>query len=183
MKNNFPKLSLLASAVIFLLLCFAFMFLNGKINANNDQARLEKETWQAEQNKRDATTLLDQSLQQVAPARALLDTHFAKTSDVVPFFNTMDEKLAPITGVKASIDSVETGTNNSQIIVNLKAAGSFESIYKFLTLLENSPYELDFISMDIHSLGGVTTTDPKVQNAGWEATFRIQLLSLVKDNP
>ena len=36
----------------------------------------------------------------------------------------------------------------------IKASGSFEALYKFLTLLENSPYELDFISMDIQKLGG-----------------------------
>jgi len=60
--------------------------------------------------------------------------------------------LAPKAGTVAQIDLVNTLPNNAGLIVGMKVSGSFQAIYKFLTLLENSPYELDFLSMDMHKL-------------------------------
>ncbi|KKS24035.1 MAG: hypothetical protein UU82_C0013G0003 [Candidatus Nomurabacteria bacterium GW2011_GWC2_41_8] len=117
-------------------------------------------------------------LQKIADSRILLETHFAKSSDVVPFLDTI-EKLALEVGTKAEVNSVDILTDNTGLIVGLKASGSFEAIYKFLTLLENSPYELDFPSIDMHKLAVSGVSDENIQNLKWEATFRIQLLSFV----
>jgi len=87
-------------------------------------------------------------------SQALLETHFIKSSDVVPFLNTI-EALGPAVGASAEIDSVDTSPDGASLIVELQASGSFGAVYKFLTLLENSPYELNFLSMDIHTITDV----------------------------
>ena len=115
-------------------------------------------------------------LSQVASDRAALETHFAQSSDVVPFLNTI-EQLAPSAGAVATVDAVDTGTNNSQLVVELKVSGSFTQIYKFLTLLENSPYELNVLSMDIHTSTLTQAPSKNANPSAWEALFRIQLLS------
>jgi len=119
--------------------------------------------WSEEAGRRNETNSLNVLLEKVAPSMAILQTHFAKSSDVVPFLDTI-EKLAPKVGATAAVDSVIASSDNTGLVVGLKASGSFEAVYKFLTLLENSPYELDFISMDIQKV------DKK-----WEAVFKIQL--------
>ena len=110
----------------------------------------------------------------------LLQSHFAESSNVVSFLDAI-QNLAPSVGATAQIDSVDTGTNNSYFVVELEASGSFESVYKFLTLLENSPYELDFLSMDIHN-ANETNTPANIKSSKlptWNANFKIQLLSFV----
>ena len=181
MRENIQKVSLSSAVILFLVSISIFIFMYMKINSSNTQTTSNRNAWLEEYNKRGHMADLEQSLRQIASQRALLDTHFAKRSDVVPFFNAMDETLAPLTGVKANIVSVDTGTSNNQMIINLEASGSFESVYKYLTLLENSAYELDFQTVDMHSSlygGGVAPTS--VQNSTWQATFKIQLLSFIQ---
>jgi len=166
MKNNFQKIPLLTSLIFFIFFCFAFIFLYREINNNNQKAEQNFTTWQIETRRRDDIRTLDRSLKESADDRAQLETHFAKSSDVVPFLDTI-EKLAPKAGAKAQVDSVSTMANNTGLLVGLKVTGSFEAVYKFLSLLENSPYELDFLLVDIHKA------------TSWEAIFKIQLLSFV----
>lgn len=177
MKNNSHKILLFISAISLLFSGSAFVFLYKKINDNNEKKQREAINLQTETRKRDDLASLHQSLEKNAPERALLENHFIKSSDIVPFLN-MIEELAAKAGVAAQIDSIDANKNNSELTVGLKTSGSFELVYKFLTLLENSPYELDFISMDLHkSYAGAP--DKSVKSPGWEAVFKIQLLSFI----
>jgi hypothetical protein len=110
--------------------------------------------------------------------RILLETHFAKNSDIVSFLDTI-EKLAPTVEAKAQVNSVNTSADNSRLLVGLKASGNFEAIYKFLTLLENSSYELDFLSMDLHKIASLDNINKSAADSKWEVVFEIQLLSFV----
>lgn len=152
------------------------MSLYTKTNQNNQKAKLGTIAWQTETDQRDDINSLNNSLEQISDERALLDSHFAQSSDVVPFMNTIEQLGAP-TGASVEIASVETGTNNSELVVDLKATGTFEQVYQFLTLLENSPYEITFNSMDMHELSAQDASVKNVKNQNWEADFEIQLLS------
>jgi Tfp pilus assembly protein PilO len=178
MKNNFQKTSLLVAILFLISVCSAFVFLYDKINDNNQKAEQGTEAWQTESHRRAEITLLNNSLNQISNDRSMLETHFTSSSDIVPFLNTI-EQLEPSSLASVEIDSVDTGTNNSALTVGLKASGSFTEVYKFLTLLENSPYELNFLSVDIHKTtpGDMSTTN--IKNSAWEAVFKIQLLSFV----
>jgi len=178
MKNNFQKIILLIFTILLLLLCFALVFLYQKINDNNQKTQQDTINLQTETRRRNDIASLDQMLQKIAPDRALLENHFIKSSDVVPLLNII-ENLAKESGVSAQIDSVDAKIDNARLIVGLKASGRFEAIYKFLTLLENSPYVLDFISMDMHKLSSPVVAGKDVNNASWEAVFQIQLLSFI----
>lgn len=180
MKNNFQKILLLVSAVFFMLSFFAFLFLYRQIDSNNKKAENGMAIWAEEDIKRWEIKNLDNSLEKITDDNILLESHFAKSSNIVPFLNTI-EKLAPSAGVFIEIDSVNIKTDNTGLLVGLKVAGRFEGIYKFLTLLENSPYELDFLSMDIHKLstGAVVEKGKKTAASQWEGVFKIQLLSFV----
>jgi len=186
MKNNFSKILILLSALLFICACAVFVFLYRQININNQKAESDTITWQTEALRRNDIISLNSSLAQVANDRALLETHFTQSSDVVPFLNTL-EQLALPTGATAQIDSVGTGPNNTGLAVELRASGTFQQLYKFLTLLENSPYELKFLSMDIHKSTLLDASSPAGNNTsttksdlGWDAIFQIQLLSFVQ---
>ena len=176
MKNNLQKISILLAILLFMLSCFTFFFLYRQININDKKADTDTTTWQTEAARRNDITSLNNSLTQVSSDRDLLETHFTQSSDIVPFLNTI-EQLAPPTGAKAEVDSVGTGTNNTGLVVELKASGTFTQVYKFLELLENSPYELNFLSMDIHKSTILDGSSGVTNNSSWDAIFQIQLLS------
>ena len=77
-------------------------------------------------------------------------------------------------GVKAEVVSVDITKDSSSLIVEINASGSFETIYKLIMLLENSPYNLEFISVNIKD------SDTSVgKSSQWTATFQIKLLSFI----
>lgn len=177
MENNFKRILLFILATLLLFFGAAFVFLYQKINNNNQKIQQDTINLRTEANRRESLASLDRTLQKIAPERALLENYFIKSSDIIPFLN-MIEKLATEAGVSAQIDSIDTKADNSELTVRLKVSGGFEVIYKFLTLLENSPYELDFLSMDMRkSLSNVS--DQNVKNSNWEVVFKIQLLSFI----
>ena len=178
MKNNFSKAPLLLSIIFFIFFSFLFVFFYKKTNDNDQRAKQNMSTWQIEADKREAIRSLNRSVQEVSEERTLLETHFAKNSNVVPFLDTL-EALALKVGARAEVNLVDNLPDNAGLVVGLKASGSFEAIYKFLTLLENSPYELDFLSADVHKLVATNEQSANVKNLKWEALFKIQLLSFV----
>ncbi len=178
MKNNLQKIPLLLSATLFIFFCFAFFLLYQKINNNNKKTEQENLTWQTEARRRDDIKFLNHSLQKITENKVLFETHFAESSDIVPFLN-MIEKLGPKVGAKTEVNSVDILTNKTGLVVGLKASGSFEAIYKFIMLLENSPYELDFLLMDVHKLTIEVVPGKNIKSSDWEAVFKIQLLSFI----
>lgn len=155
-----------------------FLFLYREIYQNSSTSEQMQIAWQNEAKKREELKSLDSSLKNIESEVALLETHFIKSSDIVPFLD-MIEKLAPRVGAKAEVVLVDLPKDNSGLIVEVKATGFFEALYKFLTLLENSSYEIDVISMDMQKLGGEVMPDKKKTLPEWSATFRVKLLSFI----
>lgn len=182
MKNNFKKFQkvpLFLSIIFFLLSFFAFILLYKNIQNNNQIFEKAEAQWQMETSKKDEIESLNRSLKMLEKERALLDTHFIQSSDVVPFLDTV-EKLAPQVNAKAEVTLVDISPDNISLSVGVKATGTFESLYKFLTLLENSPYQLEFTSMDIKKVDEGTVSSGNAQAGKWSAVFKIRLLSFVK---
>ncbi|MEI8175115.1 MAG: hypothetical protein WCG28_04155, partial [bacterium] len=106
-----------------------------------------------------------------------LGTHFAQSSNIVPFLDII-EGLATKVGTKAEVTSVDPLGDNAGLSVGMKASGSFSSVYKFITLLENSPYELEFVSMNIQK--GIEADAKGNVSEVWNAIFRLKLLSFME---
>lgn len=179
MKNNFQKILLVISAIILLVLIFAFIFLFIKIDDNNQKVQQNSIDLQTETRRREDISALNKLLQKIAVDRSLLESHFIKSSDVVPFLNLV-EKLAIDAGVSAKINSVDAKTNNQELTMNLNASGGFDAVYKFLILLENSPYEIDFLSTDMHMIPPPSPVGKIPSAPKWEVAFKIQLISFIK---
>ncbi len=172
MKNNLQKISLISAFILLLALSASFWFLYREIGKNKEKAEIYAANLEREENRRAEIKALRSSLREIEDDRAQLETHFAKSSDIVPFLDTM-EKLALKTGAKAEVESVNAGAGNKTLTVQIKASGTFSAVYKFLMLLENSPYELDFLLVDMNSARGEDKT------SNWSAIFKMQLLTFL----
>src|SRR3989339_237063 len=179
MQNNFPKIQLLVSTIIFLFAVFLFFFFSNMINDNNIGFQFKEEKWQIETFKRDEIRMLNASMKTIEEEKSQLEKHFAKSSDIVPFLDTI-EALALKTGAKAETTSVDIEANNASLLVGMKATGTFNSLYKFLTLLENSPYELKFMGMNLNKENGTDPVGKNTTSREWNVIFKIKLLSFVE---
>ncbi|MEK7089103.1 MAG: hypothetical protein AAB913_03155 [Patescibacteria group bacterium] len=149
------------------------------IDNNKKTLQLSQERWQVETTRRENAKSLTNSIKAIELERALLETHFIQSSDIVPFLD-MIEKLSKEVGTKVEILSVDVAKNNLSLMVEVKALGSFETIYKLVTLLENSPYNLEFILADIQNSNPQDIYVGKINKTQqWTATFKIKLLSFI----
>jgi len=179
MQSILQKKSLILSIILFVFSCFVFVFLYKDINNKKEISQQAQEKWQTETTRRKNTRSLVNSIKVIESERALLETHFVQGSDIVSFLNII-EKLAKEVKVKAEVVSVNITEDNSSLMVEMKARGNFETIYKLVMLLENSPYSLEFTSVDIQNQNEENVSANKINKAQpWVATFQMKVLSFV----
>lgn len=178
MKTISLKKQLILSIIFFLISVLIFFFLLKDVNEKRELLTKTQEEWKIESTYRENISSLISSMGKIEDEVILLEKHFVQSSDVVPFLDTIEE-LAKKVGIKADVLSVDIPKDNSSLIMEAKALGNFESIYKFTLLLENSPYEMEFLSVDIQnpSVQDLSTVGSK--NSQWVANYRIKLLSFV----
>ncbi|MFA6257191.1 MAG: hypothetical protein WCT29_02560 [Candidatus Paceibacterota bacterium] len=175
MQNNpksfkkFKKAPLVFSTLFLAMVVLGFWFVSGEINQNKKSAEVMWTEWQKENLRRHQIRDLEVLLSEAEAKRAELDTHFAESSNIVPFLDTTQE-LARKVGAESEIISVDNSAESGGLTVVVHATGSFESLYKFLELLEHSPYELEFLTVDLGRLA---------EGSGWEANFKLRLLTFI----
>jgi hypothetical protein len=184
MKNNSVKNKLFLSIVFFLLTSTVFVFLYTKTMSNHKISEDNLLKWEKEYLKQDEINTLNRSIASVEEKKNLLETHFAKSSDVVPFLDFL-ENLAKNAGLQAGVSLVDLPEKEDGLIIEMKTTGDFKTTYKFLKLLENSPYQLELISVDLQNGAKKEEVSPNsttqtAQKTEWEALLRIKLLSFIK---
>ena len=179
MQNNFSKISLSLSIIFFIFSSFAFFYFFQVTNNNKKESQFAETQWQTEAFRRNKIKTLDRSVKVIEAERAQLETHFAQSSDIVPFLDAI-EGLASKAGAKAEVTSVDILKDQAGLIVGMKASGTFSGLYKFLTLLENSLYELDFVSMDMRKETELSGENKSVLVPKWNVIFKIKLLSFIE---
>lgn len=178
MQNNFPKIPLLLSMIFLVLFSFLFFFFYRTLYSNKAEAERKEILWQTEALRRDEIKQLEQSVKRLENERVALGTHFARSSDVVPFLDTI-EALAGKAEARAEITSVDISKDGAGLLVGVKASGTFSGLYKFIALLENSPYKLKFMGMEIRKETGTGAEGKNIGSGRWDAIFRLKLLSFI----
>ena len=178
MQNRFKKNSLVLSIIIFILFCITFFYFYKEIKTNIQTSKDAQVNLQKEVLRRTDIKNFNESFQTIEADKALFETHFVQGSDIVPFLDTI-EKMASSVGTKAEVSLIEVSKDNSGLILEMKDTGTFSQVYKFITLLENSPYELEFTSVEMRSLNKDDVIKNSNKENEWETTLKINLISFV----
>lgn len=180
MQNKFKKIYFFGPIILFAvsLAVFAFLYIGTKGNLNKI-AELE-ETLQEEISKRNEVETLNDYFLSIQEEKISLESHFVQTSDVVPFLNTL-ESLADNVGAKTEVKSINVAKDNTGLIVDLKNTGTFSQIYKFITLLENAPYELEFISVELANAPTKEDLENNRNSERWEVLIKAKLISFAEN--
>jgi len=176
MQKNFPIIAISISFVFFMVFSFLFFHFHKKIDIHKKEFYSQWEEWKNESVRRDEIRKLDNSVKIIEPEIKKLGTHFANSSDVVPFLNII-EGLASKVNVKAEVTSVDILGDSSGLLVGASASGTFSGLYKFVTLLENSPYEVEFMGVQINRESQLSSSTKTPSNIKWNAVLKIKLLS------
>lgn len=178
MQNKFKKILIFTPIIVFIVLTVAFYFLYKEIQIKNTNAEKVLSEWQIEDSRRNEIKNIMRSVKIIEQDNDLLQTHFAKGSDVVPFLDNIDS-FAPKVNSENEVISVEITKEKNELVVGINVLGSFESVYRYLTLLENSPYEIEFTGVDIQTNDKGFKSDKTGKIFPWEGMFKIKLLSFI----
>lgn len=176
--RKFKKIPLIISTILLIFSFFIYFFIYKNINKNEQIFEETQATWLQEYSKKNEIKSVERYLKTISEEKILLDSHFIKSSDIVPFLNTI-ERLAPRVKTSTEVTSVDVVPGNTSLTVGVKASGSFEGLYKFLTLLENSPYQIEFLSMSMKkNEAELSSGEDSVPE--WSVVFKIKLLSFME---
>ncbi|MDQ3076138.1 MAG: hypothetical protein M3Q34_03345 [bacterium] len=159
--------------ILFLIMAIFILFaLFRQISTNKKIANKIEAQWQGEILTQEKIKILEQSINEVSKEMDSFKSHFARSSDIVPFLDTI-EQLATSVSAKATINTVDITEDPPSLLIGVHAVGSFESVYKFMTLLENASYELQIMTFDLKKEGTSADSGP----VNWSVTLRIKVVS------
>ena len=177
MKNINKIFIKIILAVLFIgVFLTTFFYILSGIQSKGDNTVSISEQIKAETERRNKISALNSEVAAIAPERALLETHFIQSSDVVPFLDTL-QALAKSAGAPAEVSSLDLTKDGLGLIVQMKAEGNFESVHKLLDLLQNSPYELDFSSVKLERVSPPDSKTKFTKVPIWDASFKLPLIS------
>ncbi len=165
---------LIFSCTLLIVSCAVFVLVFEQVKKNKVTADKIEENWQRESTLRYELTSLDRLLKSVDSEVKVLGPHFVKGDDIVPFLDTL-EKSAYLAGASAEVLSVDSLDDSSGLLIGIKAIGNFEALYKYITLLENLRYELEFYSISLARTNGINGSKPE-----WAVILKVKLLSYIK---
>lgn len=154
---------------------FVFYFILNQINDSKSSTKIMYEEWQNEEDRREVIKSLDRSIKEIELEKKSIESHFVSSSDVVPFLDFFEQSALKV-NAETEVSSVSVSVENDSILVDLKTKGSFESLYKYITLLENAPYELEISSFVLSK----ENSNIIAGNTAWSLSLKIKLLSFVQ---
>mgnify|MGYP001559388871 CR=1 FL=1 len=179
MNNDPIKIEFISSVTFFAVALSALLLFYGQIDSMEQISEQKLTQWRVESDRRDEIKSLESLIKKVESEKALLETHFAYSQNPVPFLDSI-EKLAKSVNAKITISSVDIAKDENALFVSMNTSGTFEALYRFITLMENSSYDLEFVSINIKKEGEVNTATAKQQTTDWSASMRIKLLTFIK---
>ena len=123
--------------------------------------------------------VIKQSLSDTDARRAKLDSYFVDPNNVVPFLETI-EGYGKTAGVSTTFSEVQLADKPTHLTVTVDANGSFTNIYRFVSMLEAAPYEIQVTESDIQTVvpGTLNPIDGLPKVAGWDAAITLSVLSV-----
>lgn len=171
MKYSFPTFPLFLSVLVLVSAIALFILVNREVESLNGQATDTWLKWSTERDRRDNLLSIEAAIARTVEDRNKLTSHFATSSNAVPFLDMIEQSGRKV-GAVTEVASVDLPKDNSGLIVRVESTGSFEAIYKFIKLLESSPYQLEFNSFNIRNSGG--------GGGQWSAAMEMRLLTFIK---
>ena len=192
MKKNYYIIFLGTSFLLLLSAIGGYVYLYSRITKKTES--VESVAIEIENEKRSQQNIsgLKRSIVLTEQKNKILESHFVTEGKVVNFIESI-EMLGKESGVVVDIQSLQPGeqTGKEGLYVTLSLSGEFNSVNKFILLLENMPYQIVLgnviLSTDKKPVPSSSSTDPSkavptpVGNPKWKASVDFVLTSYKKE--
>ena len=136
-------LFLLAALALLAAVLVAYISLFSWIKQHNEtisemQGKLASENQQAAEERK-----LEAIIKETSDNSATLNSYFVEGDKAVDFLQTI-EGYGSYSGASVKFSTVDYNATNQRLTMSLHIAGTFQSVYRTILLLENAPYEFDF---------------------------------------
>lgn len=189
MKKNYYIIFLGTSFLLLLSAIGGYVYLYSRITKKTES--VESVAIEIENEKRSQQNIsgLKRSIVLTEQKNKILESHFVTEGKVVNFIESI-EMLGKESGVVVDIQSLQPGeqTGKEGLYVTLSLNGEFNSVNKFILLLENMPYQIVLGNVILSTdKKPVPSTDPSkavpspVGNPKWKASVDFVLTSYKKE--
>ena len=174
MKNKLEKIYLATAVIILVISGMAFFFVNKETKSNIESAKQSELNLVQETTKRNEIKNLNNYFNSIEKEKTQFETHFVQRSDVVSYLNSL-EALAKDIGTKGEVLSINLSDDKSNLLVEMSDEGTFPNVYKFITLLENAPFEMEITYIDLNR----SNSEEKKTTVLWQALIKFKLVSFI----
>lgn len=111
--------------------------------------------------------------------RVKLDTYFIDVKGTPRFLEAL-ASLGKDAGIVLSFDSIDVDSN-SALRINFRAQGTFGNLFRFLSLIEASPYALEVGNLNLNKINVFSGKPGEKSENSWSANGTLRLLSFVNE--
>ncbi len=180
MKTKGKNIVYLIVSTIFLLGAFSlFGYLFYNVRAESQSVSELSAQIEQLSNEESTSSTLKHSVAVTEGDSSKLNSYFVSSDNVVSFINSM-EALGVNVGSDVSTTSIDPGKDSSTLTFNIVAKGSFSSVSRFVTLLENVPYQVRIQKLDLEkNMADIKTLQKGDKWYDWDATITLVLKSYI----
>jgi len=154
----------IAIATFFFCAALAGFFIHSIVKIAEETSRIEQQTRESLEYEQKLLSL-QRALEGNEAGTAVVDSFFVKSSEIVPFIETI-ETHARESGVTSSLKKVEE--QDGMLTLDITTVGSWENTMNFVLKLEALPYRLVFTDVRF------TAISAEGQSKGWQTSFTLQ---------
>jgi predicted O-linked N-acetylglucosamine transferase (SPINDLY family) len=170
-------------SILITLASLATLFLFWKIIENkNEHTSNVISTLADKMAKKENAAELTAKMAEIADTESELDSHFVDSRQIDSFLAYL-EGLGTTAGAQVAVKSFDpSATTDKTLVINLTAVGSYTSVMRTLTLLENAPYRMHITKAYLNKgTQSVTTIDAKgvsktTETPSWQADISFSVL-------
>ncbi|GEM_PF-1753551 len=171
------QIVLIVLAILNIVAIFGYGFMFYKISTEKSRTAETLSLLKSEVKKESTLRFLAETLDKTTIERGKIDRYFVDIKGSAVFLERL-QFFGKQAGVSVRLENVDI-EDKTVLRVNLATNGGFGETYKFLELLENTPYAIEVKSININkvrvSLDDKKNTSPN----NWSGVFTIRLLSFV----
>lgn len=181
MKTKIFQISFVIVSITTALLLGAYIFFSYKINSVFKEAESAAHERLSLESKGRQLSKTEDLVLNTENKRLELEKHFVTSDGLVSFIEYV-ESLDDISGGTLVIDDVGVSDENGKPVlgVSLSMSGTYQEIYKLLSLIETMPYEINVPILDLSVSDIVSGAGVKATNPEWNAEIDFVVVSYLQ---
>lgn len=182
MSKNRTNLIFFISTIVMVASVATFIFFFKVVENKNKHTSATLVTLANKIVKKENSQMLKDTIDQVYLTKESVGKHFVDSNEIDSFIDYL-EGLGKDSGTEVNVQDFKISEENKNILsVRLLSRGSFSNVIRFLTLIENTQYQVSISKTTLEKQSEVLNIDPKTNqpipsgSSVWQADISFSIL-------